>query len=114
MACYTYILVSRSRNALYVGATDDLRARLLQHRKGAVDAHSARYRIELLVWYEAHATLAAAERRERQIARWRRVWKDELISAFNPSWRDSEHRGAALRRSRVKPGTGAGGRRREA
>lgn len=88
MACYTYILVSRSRNALYVGATDDLPGRLLQHREGRVDAHSARYRIELLVWYEPHGDLEAAILRERQISRWRRAWKNDLITAFNPAWRD--------------------------
>ena len=88
MPCFTYILASRSHNALYVGSARDLRRRVEQHRAGVVEAHTAKYRIHKLVWFEVHDTLEAALIRERRIKRWRRAWKDELIASVNPGWRD--------------------------
>ena len=88
MACFTYILASRSHNALYVGSARDLRRRVEQHRAGAVEAHTAKYRIHKLVWFEVHDTLEAALIRERRIKHWRRTWKEELIASVNPGWRD--------------------------
>ncbi len=41
-----------------------------------------------LVWYETHATMLEAIRREKQIKPWRRAWKLALIEAENPAWRD--------------------------
>jgi len=41
-----------------------------------------------LVWYEHHETAESAITREKQIKKWRRAWKDELIVALNPEWRD--------------------------
>lgn len=88
MPCFTYMLASRSHNALYVGSARDHRRRVAQHRAGAVEAHTAKYRIHKLVWFETHDTLEAALIRERRIKRWRRKWKEELIASVNPGWRD--------------------------
>ena len=88
MPCFTYMLASRSHNALYVGSARDLRRRVAQHRAGAVEAHTAKYRIHKLVWFETHDTLEAALIRERRIKRWRRAWKEDLIASVNPGWRD--------------------------
>jgi len=85
---FVYILASRSRKAIYIGATQDLRRRLAQHRAAAVNAHTATYRIDLLVYFEHHETLEAALLREKKLKRWRRAWKDELIEAVNPGWDD--------------------------
>ncbi len=87
MAHYVYILASRPGGAIYIGATSDLRRRLEQHRAKVV-GHTARYGITTLVWFETHADLYAALERERQVKRWRRAWKDELIAEVNPEWRD--------------------------
>jgi len=85
---YVYILCSASRNALYVGVARDLRARVHQHRIGAVDSHTARYRIHRLIYFEAHDTLESALLREKRVKRWRRDWKERLIASVNPDWRD--------------------------
>ncbi|MHA1529293.1 MAG: GIY-YIG nuclease family protein [Alphaproteobacteria bacterium] len=88
MQFFVYILVSRSGNALYVGSTRDLRQRLQQHRAGTVGAHTRKYRIHKLVYFEIHDTLEMALAREKRIKRWHREWKEDLIESVNPTWRD--------------------------
>ncbi|MEC9435065.1 MAG: GIY-YIG nuclease family protein [Pseudomonadota bacterium] len=88
MPCYVYIMCSQSRNALYVGMSSNLAQRVEQHRLGTAGSHTARYRIRRLIWFEAHDDPGEALARERRIKRWRRDWKEALISASNPDWRD--------------------------
>ncbi len=88
MAHFVYIMASRPGGALYVGRTSDLLTRVHQHRSGKGGIHTAKYKIDRLVWFEAHENFEASLLRERRIKRWRRVWKNELIMAVNPQWRD--------------------------
>ncbi len=88
MIHFVYILASRPGGAIYIGIARDLRQRVEQHRMGSVDSHTKRYRIHTLVYFEQHETLEAARIRERQLKRWLRAWKDELIANHNPQWRD--------------------------
>ncbi|MFN3261957.1 MAG: GIY-YIG nuclease family protein [Pikeienuella sp.] len=82
------MLASRPGGALNTGCANDLRRRVEQHRAGAVEAHTSKYGIHTLVWFEVHETLNEALQRERQIKRWRRAWKGTLIAEHNPHWRD--------------------------
>jgi putative endonuclease len=68
--------------------TDDLARRVEQHRAGAVPGFTKAYGVKTLVWFEVHETRESAFRRERQLKKWNRVWKLELIERSNPSWRD--------------------------
>ena len=43
------------------------------------------------MWYEAHESMGAAAKRERQIKEWKRAWKIELIERDNPHWTDLYH-----------------------
>ncbi|MEO1688937.1 MAG: GIY-YIG nuclease family protein [Pseudomonadota bacterium] len=88
MPAFVYILASASTNALHIGATVDLRTRLAQHRAGVAGAHTARYRIHRLVWFETHDGIREAREREWRLKRWRRAWKEALIAKTNPTWRD--------------------------
>ena len=88
MSHFVYILASRPGGAIYVGAALDLRQRIEQHRLGSAGSHTKKYQIHTLVYFEQHDTLEAALIREKQLKRWRRVWKDELIGKLNPKWRD--------------------------
>lgn len=88
MPFFVYILASRPNGAIYVGSTNDLRRRVEQHLSGAVQSHTRRYGIKTLVWFEMHETLEPSLVRERSIKRWHRRWKNELIEAYNPLWRD--------------------------
>lgn len=84
---FVYILSSRSRN-LYVGVTGDLTRRVWEHRTHAVPGHTARYRINRLVYFETLADPANAIAREKQIKGWLRSRKIALIEQSNPTWED--------------------------
>jgi putative endonuclease len=90
MTYWVYIMASRPGGALYIGRTRDLRQRVEAHRAG-LSAHTAKYKIRTLVWFEAHEAFEPSLRRERSLKRWRRSWKDQLITEFNPDWKDMTH-----------------------
>lgn len=87
MTQWVYIMASRPGGALYVGRTAHLRDRVEAHRAG-LSAHTAKYKIKTLVWFEPHEDFEASLKRERSLKRWRRAWKDALIMVSNPYWRD--------------------------
>ena len=53
-----------------------------------MEGFSKRYRTKALVYYEPHSEIAEAIRREKQIKKWYRDWKVELIESMNPEWND--------------------------
>jgi putative endonuclease len=85
---YVYILASGLNGTLYIGVTSDLVKRVWQHREWLAEGFTKRYGVKMLVWYEVHADIAEAIRREKQIKKWDRSWKVELIQTVSPRWRD--------------------------
>jgi putative endonuclease len=85
---YVYLLSSRAFGTLYVGMTADLAKRIWEHKAGAMPGFTAKYPVDRLVCYEQHASLEAAFARERQIKKWKRAWKIQLIEVDNPQWVD--------------------------
>ena len=85
---WVYILASRPLETIYTGVTTDLPRRIYEHREGLVEGFSNRYGTNTLVWYEQHEDIGTAIVREKQIKRWRRQWKYELIEKMNPDWQD--------------------------
>jgi putative endonuclease len=83
-----YILASKRNGTLYIGVSGDISRRAWQHRDEAVAGFSQRYGVKLLVYVEFHATMPDAILREKQMKKWRRDWKLELIEKTNPDWRD--------------------------
>ena len=83
-----YLMASRRNGTLYIGVTSDLARRIWQHREATSPGFTARYGVALLVWFEAHADMTAAIRRETQIKKWNHTWKLRLIEENNPDWRD--------------------------
>jgi putative endonuclease len=88
MSFYVYILASKRNGTLYTGMTDDLIKRVWQHRNAVIEGFAKDHKVKTLVWYEVHETRASAITRERQIKKWNRIWKLELIEKGNPAWRD--------------------------
>ncbi len=88
MAFYVYMLASRKNGTLYVGVTSDLVRRAHEHRNGLVEGFTRRHGVKMLVWFEIHEDALAAIGREKQLKRWRRSWKIELIESNNPEWQD--------------------------
>jgi putative endonuclease len=83
-----YILASKRNGTLYVGVTSDLVKRVWQHRSDLVEGFTKRYSVHMLVYYELHTSMREAIRREKQVKKWNRAWKIELIEQENPHWRD--------------------------
>ena len=83
-----YLLASKYRGVLYVGVTSNLPQRIGQHKLKLVGGFSRQYNVDRLVWYERHVDMSAAITREKQIKKWNRAWKIELIEASNPEWQD--------------------------
>jgi putative endonuclease len=88
MAFHVYILACNSNTAIYIGVASNLAQRCAQHRTGAGSIHTTKYRIKKLVYFETYETLSEACHRERQLKRWRRAWKNELIQQNNPHGSD--------------------------
>ena len=82
------MLASANRGTLYLGVTSNLPGRVWQHKEGVADGFTKKYGIKTLVWYEVHGDALVAISREKQIKKWNRVWKIELIESANPSWVD--------------------------
>ncbi len=83
-----YILANRKNGTLYTGVTSHLVQRIYQHKNNCIEGFSQQYQTHLLVYFELHETMYAAITRERQIKKWRRAWKINLIIARNPRWED--------------------------
>jgi putative endonuclease len=83
-----YILASQPRGTLYIGVTSDLVKRLWQHREGVTGGFVARYKVHRLVRFEMLGDMEAAIMREKQLKRWHRQWKINLVKRDNPHWVD--------------------------
>ena len=82
---YVYILANRSRT-LYVGVTNHIERRVLDHRRGAASDFTRRYMIRRLVYVESTGDVRAAIAREKEIKGWLRAKKLALIESANPDW----------------------------
>ena len=81
--------MSNKSRRLYVGFKDDLYTRVIKHKtKFYPESFTARYRFDMLVWYEEYAHVISARTRELEIKGWRREKKLSLILAENPDWAD--------------------------
>jgi putative endonuclease len=88
MTFFVYVLASCRNGTLYIGMTDNLVRRVWEHQTGAVAGFTRKYGVKTLVWYELHESRETAFQRERQLKKWNRAWKIELIERLNPNWRD--------------------------
>jgi putative endonuclease len=88
MAYYVYILASRRDGAIYLGVTNDLVRRIYEHRIKAVPSFTSKYDITRLVWFEVYDDPISAISREKELKKWKRAWKVQLIEAKNPRWND--------------------------
>ncbi len=85
---YLYILASRRNGTLYTGVRSNLIQRTWQHKQGLAEGFALKYSVKRLVYFEVHDNALTAIEREKQIKKWRRSWKLELIEESNPDWND--------------------------
>ena len=83
-----YIMTNRRNVTLYIGVSSDLLKRVYLHRSGLIKGFTKKYGCKLLVWFEMHATMPDAIKREKQIKAGDRMKKLALIEKQNPGWDD--------------------------
>ncbi|HIF9133585.1 TPA: GIY-YIG nuclease family protein [Photobacterium damselae] len=81
-------MTSTSNSVLYVGVTSRLKERVWQHKQHVMSGFTDKYNVEKLVYYEVFDDISSAIKREKQLKKWRRSWKNELITGFNRYWVD--------------------------
>lgn len=86
---YVYIMSNKPNDVLYIGITDNIDERVKEHNL-QIRTHSftAKYNCDKLIYLEEYKIDSEAIIRERQLKKWKRDWKLELIKAQNPSWAD--------------------------
>ena len=83
-----YMLASEPRGTLYIGVISDLIQRIWQHKQDLVEGFTKQYQVHHLVYFEQCDDMVAAITREKQLKKWDRAWKIELIENTNNDWRD--------------------------
>ena len=83
-----YILASKQNGTLYIGVTSELAKRAWTHKNNVIEGFTKRYGVHRLVYYEMHPDMTSAIVREKQLKKWNRAWKLELIESNNPEWND--------------------------
>jgi putative endonuclease len=85
---FVYILASERNGTLYIGITNNLLKRVYEHKNNLVEGFTKKYNVHDLVYYEAYNYVHDAIAREKNIKKWKRQWKIELIEKSNPKWED--------------------------
>jgi len=88
MPYYVYLVTNWNDNVLYVGVTNDLVRRLYEHKNKLVPGFTSKYNLHKLVYFEETEDVFTALQREKEIKKWRREKKDNLVRKVNPEWKD--------------------------
>jgi len=93
---YVYILASRRNGTLYIGLTNNLARRIYEHKNNLLDGFTKKYKVQNLVYAEEFKNIHDAIKREKQLKKWNRKWKVQLIEKENPDWIDLSNQILAL------------------
>jgi len=85
---WVYILANGKHGTLYIGVTNDLVRRVYEHRNKFVRGFTSQYGVDRLVWFETYDNPTSAIEREKELKKWRREWKINLVERDNPNWDD--------------------------
>lgn len=85
---YTYILASQKNGTLYIGVTNNLERRVLEHKQKINDGFTSKYNVNILVYFESFQFINDAILREKRLKKWNRQWKINLIEEENKNWKD--------------------------
>jgi putative endonuclease len=81
-------MTNMKHGTLYIGVTSNLIVRVYQHKNKLLEGFTKRYSLDKLVYYECTSDVNSALIREKQLKKWYRKWKIELIEEFNSEWKD--------------------------
>ena len=98
MNSYIYILSNQKNTTLYIGMTSNLEKRIYEHQHKTIkNSFSAKYNLDKLLYWELSEDINATINREKQLKKWNREWKDDLIGTINPELLDlSQYEGFAI------------------
>ena len=85
---YVYIMSNSSDTTVYIGVTNDIERRVIEHKSGHIPGFTQKYCCSKLVYFETYSDVNQAIEREKKIKKWRREKKDWLIKTINPTLRD--------------------------
>ncbi|MEW6041839.1 MAG: GIY-YIG nuclease family protein [Elusimicrobiota bacterium] len=85
---YVYVMASKKEGVLYIGVTNDIIRRVYEHKNDLTEGFTKKYRVHKLVYFETTNDIESAIQREKQMKKWYRKWKVELIEKMNPEWKD--------------------------
>jgi len=85
MFYFIYIVSNFKRTTFYIGVTNNLQRRVLEHKKGLIDGFSKQYNLHDLIYFEEYPSIKDAITREKQLKNWHRDWKINLIKSVNPN-----------------------------
>ena len=83
-----YILTNYNETTFYIGVTGNLQKRIWEHKNKVVEGFTKKYNVDRLVYYELTEDVESALNREKQLKRWHRQWKINLIKEMNPEFKD--------------------------
>jgi putative endonuclease len=85
---YVYLLTNWNNKVMYVGVTNNLERRIHEHKQKLIKGFTEKYNVSKLVYFEETQDVTAALEREKQIKKWRREKKNQLVDLMNPDWKD--------------------------
>ena len=85
---YIYFMTNASNSVLYIGVTSDLTKRVLQHKNHENEGFTDKYNCTKLIYFEEYNDIQTAIEREKQLKKWHREWKNNLVKQMNPEWKD--------------------------
>ena len=85
---FVYILANWDDSVLYIGVTGNLERRLYEHKHSLVEGFTKKYNVHKLVYFECTSDVYSAISREKQLKKWSRTKKNQLIERMNPTWTD--------------------------
>jgi len=81
-------MTNKKEGALYIGVTSNLVKRVWEHKNNFIKGFTEKYNMHDLVYFEIHQDMLSAITREKQLKKWNRAWKIELIEKYNSGWKD--------------------------
>lgn len=85
---YVYIMTNKSKSTLYIGVTNNLCRRFYEHKNHLVrNSFTDKYNLEFCIYYEEYLYFDLAIKREKELKKWNRQKKEELINKKNPDWK---------------------------
>ncbi|WP_435254671.1 GIY-YIG nuclease family protein [Tenacibaculum sp. A30] len=85
---YIYIITNKKDGVLYIGVTNNLERRIFEHKNKLIKGFSSKYNLDKLIYFEEHQFIEEAIKREKNMKKWKREWKINLVIKENPNWDD--------------------------